>query len=112
MALDACRRVDVRDPSLYIISLISYPRVGPRALLGTFHLITLLYALSHFYTHYDKAPLITLISQASHKVYNLIKRVRKYYLSAVLRQKEDTLFTIMHHYDTIIDIIDLIHIIT
>jgi hypothetical protein len=55
--------------------------------------------------HYNKAPLLTLISQAWHKVYNLIKRVIKYYLSAVLLQKEDTLFTIMHHYIMIITLL-------
>jgi hypothetical protein len=73
---------------------------------------TLLYALSEFYTHYDKAPLMTLLLQTGHNVYNVTKHVIKYYLSGVLRQKEDTLFTIMHYYDTIIDIIHLIHIIT
>ena len=81
-------------------------------LLGTFHLITHLYALSQFYTHYDKAPLMTLLLQRGNNVYNVTKHVIKYFLSGVHRQKEDTLFHIMHYYDTIIDIIDLIHIIS
>ncbi len=55
---------------------------------------------------------MTLLLQAKHNVYNVTKHVIKYYLSGVLRQKEDTLFTIMHYYDTIIGIINLIHIIT
>ena len=55
---------------------------------------------------------MTLLLQAKHNVYNVTKHVIKYYLSGVLRQKEDTLFTIMHYYDTIIGIIHLIHIIT
>ena len=59
-----------------------------------------------------KGTIISLISHVLHKVYNLIKQAIKYYLSAVPPQKEDTLFTLMHHYNTIIDIIDLIHIIT
>ncbi len=74
--------------------------------------MTLLYALSEFYTHYDKAPLMTLLLQSGHNVYNVTKHVIKYFLSGVIRQKEDTLFTIMHYYDTIIVIIDLIPIIT
>ena len=74
--------------------------------------MTLLYALSEFYTHYDKAPLMTLLLQTGHNVYNVTKHVIKYFLSGVLRQKEDTLFHIMHYYDTIIGIINLIHIIT
>ena len=45
-------------------------------------------------------------------MYNLNKHVIKYFLSAVFRQKEDTLFTLMHHYNTIIDISDVIRIIT
>ena len=80
-------------------------------LLGTFTFITLLYPLSHFYTLYDRPHFITLITYALHKAYKVIKRCIKYYLSAVPRQKEDTLFTLMYHYNTIIDIIDIIHII-
>ncbi len=94
---------------LYTLSLISYPRVEYHALLGTCHVMTLLYALSEFYTHYDNAPLMT---QRGNNVYNVTKHVIKCFMSGVLRQKEDTLFHIMHYYDTIIDIIDLIHIIT
>ncbi len=72
--------------------------------------MTLLCALAEFYTHYDKAPLMTLLLQTGHNVYNVKKHVIKYFLSGVLRQQEDTLFTIMHYYDTIIDIIYLMHI--
>ena len=100
------------DTIIHFISLISYPRVGHMHLLGTFHFITLLYALAHFYTLYDRPHFITLITYALHKAYKVIKRCIKYYFSAVPRQKEHTLFTLMHHYNTIIHIIDCIHIMT
>jgi hypothetical protein len=79
-----------------------YPRVGHHALLASCHVMTLLYALSEFYTHYDKAPLMTLLLQTGNNVYNVTKHVIKYFLSGVLRQKEHNLFPIMHYYDTII----------
>ena len=74
--------------------------------------MTLLYVLSAFYSRYDKAPLIKLLLQTGNNVYNVTKHAIKYFLAGVLRQKEHTLFHIMHYYDTIIAIIDLIHIIT
>ena len=74
--------------------------------------MTLLYALSEFYSRHDKAALMTLLFQSRNNVYNVTKHAIKYFLAGVLRQKEHTLFHIMHYYDTIIAIIDLIHIIT
>ena len=74
--------------------------------------MTLLYALSAFYSRYDKAPLMTLLLQTENNVHNCTNHAIKYFLSGVLRQKEHTLFHIMHYYDTTIDIIGLIHIIT
>ncbi len=97
---------------IHIISLISYPRVGHDALPARCHVMTLLFALSEFYSRYDKVPLMTLLLQTGNNVYNVTKHAIKYFLSRVLRQKEHTLFHIMHYYDTIITIIDLIHIIT
>jgi hypothetical protein len=58
---------------IHIISLISYPREGHRALLGTCHVMTLLYALSEFNSHYDKAPLMTLLFQSRNNVHNVTK---------------------------------------
>jgi hypothetical protein len=55
---------------------------------------------------------MTLLFRSRNNVYNDTKHAIKYFLSGVLRQKEHTLFHIMHYYDTIIAIIDLIHIIT
>ncbi len=46
----------------------SNPRVeGHHALLGTCHVMTLLYALLAFYSRYNKAPLITLLLQTEKK---------------------------------------------
>jgi hypothetical protein len=55
---------------------------------------------------------MTLLLQTGNNVYNVTNYAIKYFLSGVLRQKEHTLFHIMHYYDTIITIIDLIHIIS
>ena len=91
-----------------------YPnqRVGHHALLASCHVMTLFYALPTFYSRYNKASLITLLLQTENKVKNCTNHAIKYFLSGVLRQKEHTLFHIMHYYDTIIATIDLIHIIT
>jgi hypothetical protein len=74
--------------------------------------MTLLYALSAFYSRQDKEPLMTLLLQTENNVYNCTNHAIKYFLSGVPRQKEHTLFHIMHYYDTFFDIIGLIHIIT
>ncbi len=88
------------------------PRVGHHALLGTCHVMTLLYALAAFYSRYNKAPLMTLLLQTENKAYNCTNHAIKYFLSGVHRQKQHTLFRVMLYYYTIIAIIDLIHIIT
>ena len=45
-------------------------------------------------------------------MYKVTKHVIIYFLSAVFRQKEHTLFTLMHYYNIIMNVIYLIHIIT
>ncbi len=53
---------------LYHYYSSSNPRVGHHALLGTCHVMTLLYALLAFYSRYNKALLITLLLQTENKV--------------------------------------------
>ena len=90
----------------------SNSRVGHRALLGSKHVMTLLYILFLLYSLYHKAPLITLLLQAVHKCDNPNNHAIIIFLSGVHRQIEHTLFHFMRYYYTIIAIIDLIHIIT
>jgi hypothetical protein len=78
----------------HLFHYYSNPRVGHHALLGTCHVMTLLYALPAFNSRYNKAPLITLLLQIENKVYNCTNHAIKYFLSGVLRQKEHTLFTL------------------
>ncbi len=51
------------------------------ALLGTCHVMTILYALSAFYLRYEKAPLMTLLLQTGNNVYNVTKHAIKYWTS-------------------------------
>ena len=72
---------------LYTVSHLyhyySNPRVGHHALLGTCHVMTLLYALRAFYTRYNKEPLITLLLQTENKRNNANNHAMKYFLSGV-----------------------------
>ncbi len=50
---------------------------------------------------------MTLLFQSRNNVYNVTKHAIKYFLAGVLRQKEHTLFHIMHCYDTILPLLTL-----